>query len=69
MQPVGTTRRSCGTALGKRFAYAALVADVAAMLGHDPVALLRTYASAAVKGQRAAADALGSVLGDASEEA
>ena len=48
---------------------AASVADVAAMLGHDPVVLLRTYASAAVQGQRAAAEALGTALGVTTSEA
>ena len=54
----------CGVAPG-----AASVADVAAMLGHGPVVLLRTYASAAVKGQRAAVEALGLTLGASSSEA
>jgi len=65
-----------GTHVGRHYAATALlssgaasVADVAAMLGHDPVVLLRTYAAAAVKGQRAAADALGSTLGASSSEA
>lgn len=64
-----------GTHLGRHYAATALlssgaasVADVAAMMGHDPVVLLRTYASAAVKGQRAAADALGAALGTSSSE-
>lgn len=65
-----------GTHLGRHFAATALlssgaasVADVAAMMGHDPVVLLRTYASAAVKGQRTAAEALGSTLGAVITEA
>lgn len=65
-----------GTHVGRHYAATALlssgaasVADVAAMLGHDPVVLLRTYSSAAVKGQRAAADALGSTLGTGTTEA
>lgn len=65
-----------GTHVGRHYAATALlssgaasVADVAAMLGHDPVVLLRTYATAAVTGQRAAAEALGSALSMAADEA
>ena len=58
-----------GTHLGRHFAATlmlssgrASVADVAAVLGHDPSVLLNTYAAAVSEGQQAAADALGSVL-------
>lgn len=58
-----------GTHVGRHFAATTLlasgkasVADVAAMLGHDPAVLLTTYASAVAQGQRAAADVLGASL-------
>ena len=58
-----------GTHVGRHFASTTLmasgkasVADVAAMLGHDPSALLSTYAVAAAEGQRAVSAALGLVL-------
>lgn len=58
-----------GTHLGRHFAATSLlasgqasVADVAAMLGHDPAVLLNTYATAVASGQRAAVDALGAAL-------
>lgn len=63
-----------GTHVGRHFAASTLlasgmasVADVAAMLGHDPSVLLNTYAVAAAKGQRAASDVLGATLRVASE--
>ena len=40
----------------------ASVADVAAILGHDPSVALEVYASAVAEGQRAAVPALGEVL-------
>lgn len=61
--------RDTGTHLGRHFAATVMlssgrasVADVAAVLGHDPAVLLNTYAGAASEGQRAASAALGSVL-------
>lgn len=58
-----------GTHTGRHYAATTLlasgrasVADVAAMLGHDPAVLLSTYAAAVADGQRAAADALGDAL-------
>jgi len=58
-----------GTHVGRHFAASNLlasgrasVADVAAMLGHDPSVLLSTYAVAVADGQRAAASALGDLL-------
>jgi integrase len=58
-----------GTHLGRHFAATAMlssgrasVADVAAVLGHDPAVLLNTYASAVSEGQLAAAGVLGAVL-------
>lgn len=58
-----------GTHLGRHFAATmmlssgrASVADVAAVLGHDPAVLLTTYAAAVSQGQQAAAGALGAVL-------
>lgn len=58
-----------GTHVGRHFAASTLlasghasVADVAAMLGHDPAVLLNTYAAPVATGQRAAATALGAVL-------
>jgi integrase len=58
-----------GTHLGWHFAATmmlssgrASVADVAAVLGHDPAVLLTTYAAAVSEGQNAAASALGEVL-------
>jgi integrase len=58
-----------GTHLGRHYAAtsllasgAASVADVAALLGHDPAVLLNTYATAVAAGQRAAVDVLGASL-------
>jgi integrase len=58
-----------GTHVGRHYAATTLlasgqasVADVAAMLGHDPAVLLGTYAAAVAQGQRQAADVLGSTL-------
>ena len=58
-----------GTHTGRHFAATQLlasgrasVADVAAILGHDPSVLLGVYASAVAEGQRAAVSALGEVL-------
>lgn len=58
-----------GTHVGRHFAATTLlasgkasVADVAAMLGHDPAVLLNTYAAAVADGQRSAASVLGSAL-------
>ena len=60
-----------GTHLGRHFAATlmlssgrASVADVAAVMGHDPAVLLATYASAASEGQQAAAEALGARQAD-----
>jgi integrase len=61
--------KDTGTHLGRHFAATqmlssgrASVADVAAVLGHDPAVLLNTYAAAVSEGQVAAATALGAVL-------
>ena len=58
-----------GTHVGRHFAATTLlasgkasVADVAAMLGHDPSVLLNTYAAAVAEGQRSAASVLGAAL-------
>jgi integrase len=58
-----------GTHLGRHFAATVMlssgrasVADVAAVLGHDPAVLLTTYAAAVSEGQQAATNALGAVL-------
>lgn len=61
--------KDTGTHLGRHYAAtsllasgAASVADVAAILGHDPAVLLNTYATAVAHGQRAAVAALGASL-------
>jgi integrase len=61
--------KDTGTHVGRHYAASTLlasghasVADVAAALGHDPAVLLSVYAVAVAKGQRAAADHLGSTL-------
>jgi hypothetical protein len=58
--------KDTGTQLGRHYAAtsmlasgAASVADVVAILGHDPAVLLNTYATAVASGQRAAVDVPG----------
>lgn len=61
--------KDTGTHLGRHYAATTMlasgtasVADVAAVMGHDPAVLLNTYATAVATGQRAAADVLGDSL-------